>query len=78
MNYVLLPKRMLEDLDVNEWREGGEISDNFLVEARLKLVGGWRSAGRMEAVMSELNNSVMKGHAIRACMENMMCGEVGR
>ena len=35
----------------------------FLVEARLKLVGGWRSAGRMDDVrnvlkVSELNNSV--------------------
>ena len=36
---------------------------HFLVKARLKLVGGWRSAGRMEGVrnllkVSELNNSV--------------------
>ena len=35
----------------------------FLVEARLKLVGGWRSAGRMEGVknvlkVSDLNDSV--------------------
>ena len=34
----------------------------FFVEDRLKLVGGWRSAGRMEGVrnvlVSELNNSV--------------------
>ena len=39
------------------------MSDNFLVEARLKLVGGWRSARRMEGVrnmlnVSELNHSV--------------------
>ena len=39
------------------------LSDYFLVEARLKLVGGWRSAGRLEGVrnvlkLSELNNSV--------------------
>ena len=39
------------------------MSDNFLVEAPLKLLGGWRSAGRMEGVrsvlkMSELNHSV--------------------
>ena len=38
-------------------------SDHFLVEARLKFLGGWRSAGRMEGVrnvlkMSELNHSV--------------------
>ena len=46
------------------WRgEGGGMSDHFLVEARLKLVGGHRSAGRMEGVrnvlkVSELNNRV--------------------
>ena len=39
------------------------MSVHFLVEARLKLVGGWRSAGRMESVrnvlkVSELNNCV--------------------
>ena len=39
------------------------MSDHFLVEARLKLVGGWRSDRRMEGVrnvfkVSELNNSV--------------------
>ena len=47
MDYVLLPKRMLgRMLDVKVWRgEGGGIYDNFLMEARLKLVGGWRSAG---------------------------------
>ena len=64
MDYVLLPKRMLGRLDVKVWRgEGGGLSDHFLVEARLKLVGGWRSAGRMEGVrnvlkVSELNNRV--------------------
>ena len=31
--------------------------DNFLVEARLKLVGGWRSAGRMEGVRNVLKVS---------------------
>ena len=41
----------------------GGLSDHLLVEARLKLLGGWRSAGRMEGVrnvlkVSELNNSV--------------------
>ena len=46
------------------WRgEGGRLSDHFLVEARLKLLGGWTSAGRMESVrnvlkVSELNHSV--------------------
>ena len=42
MDYVLLPRRMLERLiDVKVWREdGGGISDHFLVDAGLKLVGG--------------------------------------
>ena len=46
------------------WRgEGEAMSDHFLVKAQLKLVGGWRSAGRMEGVrnvlkVSELNNRV--------------------
>ena len=39
------------------------MSDHFLVEARLKVVGVWRSARRMEGVRNvltvcELNNSV--------------------
>ena len=47
MDYVLLPKRMLRrKLDVKVWRrEGGGLSDHFLVEARLKFVDGWRTAG---------------------------------
>ena len=46
------------------WRgEGGGLSDHFLMEDRLKLLGGWRSAGWMEGVrnmlkVSELNHSV--------------------
>ena len=56
------------------------MSDDFLVEAPMKLVGDWRSAWRMEGVrnvlkVSELNNSV-KGHARRDSVENMKCGEV--
>ena len=41
--YMLLPRRMLGRLlDVKVWRaEGGGMCDHFLVEARLKLVGGW-------------------------------------
>ena len=44
-------------------RKMGGLSDHFLVEAQLKLVGDWRSAGRMECVrnvlkVSELNHSV--------------------
>ena len=39
------------------------MSDHFLVETQLKLVGGWRSAGKQKGVkrvlkVSELNNSV--------------------
>ena len=54
-----------------ERRRGG-LSDYFLVEARLKVVGGWRSARRMEGVrnvfkMSELNYSVKE----RAYQESM-------
>ena len=65
MDYVLFKKRMFGRLlDVKVWRkEGVGMSDNFLMEARPKLVDGWRSAGRMEGVrnvlkVSELNNSV--------------------
>ena len=67
MDYVLLPKRMLGRLlDVKLRKgEGGGMSDHFLVDARLKLLGGWRSAGRMEGVrnvlrVSELNNRVQE------------------
>ena len=51
-------------LDVTVWRGKGEgMSNHFLVEAWLILVGGWRSARRMEVVrnvlkVSELYNSV--------------------
>ena len=31
-------------------KKGGGLFDHFLVEARLKLVGGWRRAGMMEGV----------------------------
>ena len=55
---------MLERLlDVKVWRgEWGDSLTNFWWKL-LKLVGGWRSAGRMEGVrnvlkVSELNNSV--------------------
>ena len=44
-------------------RDGGGISEHFLMEVWLKLVGGWRNARRMEGVRSvlkasELNNRV--------------------
>ena len=64
MVYVLLPRRMFgRRLDVKVWRgEGGGLSNHFLVEAWRKLLGGWRSAGRIEGVrnvlVSELNHSV--------------------
>ena len=56
-----------------ERRRGGGLSDHFLVEARLKLLGGWRSAGRMEGArnvltVSELNHSVKKLHSRRVCV----------
>ena len=61
-----------DNLNVNVCRgEGGAMSDLFLVEARLKVVGGRRGALRMEAVrnmlkVSELNKSVNKnGHTRR-------------
>ena len=55
MDYVLLPRRMLGRLlDVKVRRgEGGDFLTIF-GEARLKLVGGWRSAGRMEGVRNVL------------------------
>ena len=64
IDFVVLPKRMLGRLsDVKVWREDVGISDHFLVEARLKFVGGRKCAGRMEGLrnvlkVSELNNSM--------------------
>ena len=75
IDYVLLPRRMLGRLlDVKVWRgERGGLSDHFLVEARLKLFGGWRSARRMESVrnvlkVSELNHSVKEIAYRRVCV----------
>ena len=42
------------------WREGGGLSDHFLVEAWLKLVVGWRSAGRIEGVRNVLKISELE------------------
>ena len=86
MGYVLLSKRMLGRLiDVKVWRgEGGGMSDHFSVAARLKLVGGLRSAWRMEGVrnvlkVSELNNRVKeRAHQESLHGEKKKCGEVGR
>ena len=49
--------------------------EHFLVKVRLKSMGGWRSAGRMEGVRnvlkgSELNNSIKE----RAYQESL-CGK---
>ena len=59
------------------------MSDHFLVEARLKLLGGWRSAGRMESVRNVLKVSeriivLKKWHTRRVCEKYEMCrgGEV--
>ena len=50
----------LEDLDVKVWGEGGGLSDHFLVEAWLKFVVGWRSAGRIEGVRNVLKISELE------------------
>ena len=59
MDYVLLPKRMHGRLlDVKVCRgECGGMSDHILVEGRLKVVCGWRRAGRMEGMRNVLNLS---------------------
>ena len=52
MDFVLVPIWICGRLlDVNVSKgDGGGMSDHFLVEAPLKVLGGWRSAGRMEGV----------------------------
>ena len=48
-------------LDVNVYRvEGGGMSDNFWVDAGLKVVCGWRSARRPESVGDVLKVSELK------------------
>ena len=48
------------------------MSDHFLVEARLKLLGGWRSAGRMEGVRNVLKvNEFNHGVKERAYQESL-------
>ena len=54
------------------------LSDHFLVEAWLKLVGGWRSARRNVLKVSELNHSVKERAYQESLRETMKCGEVGR
>ena len=62
---VIITDRIISQyVNVKVWRgEGWGLSDHFLVEAGLKLLGGWRSTGKMEGVrnqlkVSELNHSV--------------------
>ena len=49
MDYILLTKRMLRRLlDVNVCGvKYGEMSDQFLLDARLKVLRGWRSSRRV-------------------------------
>ena len=59
------------------------MSDHFLVEARLKLVGGWRSAGRMEGMrnvlkVGELNNSIKERAYQKSFLGKYEVREVGR
>ena len=65
-----------------ERRRGG-LSDSFLVEARRKILGGWRSAGRMESVrnvlnLSELNHSVKETAYQESLLVKYEVAEVGR
>ena len=75
MDYVLLPRRTFGRLlAVKVWRGegGGGCLAIFSVEARLKLVGGWRSAGRMEGVRNVLNLSELNyGVKERAYQESL-------
>ena len=67
-----------------ESRRGVRLSDHFLVEARLTLVGGCRSAGWKEGVrnvlkVGELNNSVKERayqESLRGKYEVWIGGEV--
>ena len=59
------------------------MSDHFLVEAGLKLVDGWRSAGRLEGVRNvlnvrELNNSVKERAYQERGLGKYEVWEVGR
>ena len=85
MDYVLSPKRMRGRLlDVNAClREGGEISDHFLVEAQLKVVGidggvpeGWTHVRNVLKV-SELNKIVKEQAYQESLRVKYDCCEVG-
>ena len=58
------------------------MSDHFLVEARLKVVGGWRSAGRTEGVrnghtMAYQEKEMAYQESLRGKYEVWRGGEVG-
>ena len=63
----------MEDcFDVNVCRGEGEgMSDHFLVEARLQLVGGWRSVGWMDGVRNVLKVSELNKRKERAYKETL-------
>ena len=57
-NFYFLYRGIGEEIkEICEKDKGGGLSDHFLVEARLKLLGGWRSAGRMEGMRNVLKVS---------------------
>ena len=63
-------------LDVKVWRgKGRRMSYHFLVEARLKLVGGWRSAVRMEGVRNVLKMSELNNRAKEGAYQESLCGK---
>ena len=51
------------------------MSDHFLVEARLKLVGGWRSAGRMDGVRNVLKVSELNNRVKQRAYQESLCGK---
>ena len=53
-----------------EMRRGG-LSHHFLVEARLKLLGGWRSTGRTEGVRNMLKVSELNSVKEREYQESL-------
>ena len=60
--------------DVKVWRECGRMSEHFLVEALLKLVGRWRSAGRMEGAKNVLKVSGLNNRAKERAYQESLRG----
>ena len=54
--------------------EGGGMSDHFLVSARLKGVGGWGSARRMEDGRSVLKESELNSGVKERAYQESLCG----